>query len=350
MHHKKVTGRTAVLASLAALMVMSVVAAVLPAEDDVEGTWAKIMGPIETDNSCDACHGSEVGAWKLTHHFATFRNRHKDKRAKEIRANLGVKRMKDPAPENMCLECHYTMGTKSNKFRPRWGVSCESGHGPARDWVDVPQKVGGTAGGTALKWGDGKNEPSAQRAARLDAAAAAGMIHSEMIYEIAVNCFGCHTVPNEELVNKGKHKAGSDFDLVAWSQGEIRHNFVSSAGAPDNPTNRPATKQQLRRLYVVGAMVDLEISLRNLAAAQDMEGAYHAAMAARVGRCKDKIQQILAAVEIPELAAVMKSDDPATPDQVGAAARTFVRTHDGSTLGAIDGMIPTAYMGSAYKE
>ncbi len=348
MHQQKFTGRTAVWVSLPVLMVISVVTAVLPAEDDIEGTWAKFMGPIKTDNSCEACHSSEVDAWKLTHHFTTFRNRHKDDRAKEILGNLGLgKRMKKGAVDNMCLQCHYSGQFDGKRIRVKWGVSCESCHGPAKNWVDVHQKVGGTAGGKPLTWGTGKNEPSAERAARLDAAAAAGMIHSEMIYEIAVNCFGCHTVPNEELVNTGKHKAGSDFDLVAWSQGEIRHNFVSSAGAPDNPTNRPATKEQLRRLYVVGAMVDLEVSLRNLAAAQDTGGDYHAAMVARVGRCNDKIQKILAAVEIPQLAAVMTSDDPAT---VGAAARGFVRSYDGSTLGAIDGMIPTAYRGSAYKE
>ncbi len=348
MHHKKVTGRTAVLASLAALMVMSIVGAMPAAEDDLQGTWAKIMGPVKTDNSCDSCHAMEAQAWMQTHHFATFKNRHKDSRAKEIIGNLGLgKRMKKPAAQNMCLQCHYTTLFDGKRIRVKWGVSCESCHGPARDWVDVHQKVGGTADGTALKWGDGRNEPSSERAARLDAAAAAGMIHSEMIYDIAVNCFGCHTVPNEELVNVGKHKAGSDFDLVAWSQGEVRHNFVSSDGAPDTPTNRPATTQQLRRLYVVGAMADLEISLRNRDAAQDLDGDYHAAMATRVERCKDKIRQILAAVEIPELAAVVTSDDPAT---VGAAAREFVRTYDGSTLGAIDGMIPTAYRGSAYKE
>ena len=347
MHQQKSTGRTAVSVLLPALMILSLAAAAA-ADDDLEVTWAKIMGPVKTDNSCDSCHAMEAQAWMQTHHFATFKNRHKDARAKEILGNLGLgKRMKKPAAQNMCLQCHYTTLITGDKIKVKWGVSCESCHGPARDWVDVHQKVGGTAGGTALKWGDGKNEPSAQRAARLDAAATAGMINSEMIYDIAANCFGCHTVPNEALVNTGKHKAGSDFDLVAWSQGEVRHNFVSSGGAPDSPTNRPATKEQLRRLYVVGAMVDLEFSLRNLAAAQDAGGEYHAAMTARVNRCRDKIQGILAAVQIPELETVMASNDSAS---VGATAKVFVKSYDGSTLAALDGIIPTAYRGSAYKQ
>ncbi len=340
--------------SLSVLLFVSVIVAytlmppVLEAGDDLEETWAKIMGPVKTDNSCDACHAMEAEAWMQTHHFATFKNRHKDERAKEILGNLGLgKRMKKGAADNMCLQCHYTSLMDGAKIKVKWGVSCESCHGPARDWVDVHQKVGGAAGGTALKWGDGKSEPSAERAARLNGAAAAGMIHSEMIYEIAANCYGCHTVPNEALVNTGKHKAGSDFDLVAWSQGEVRHNFVSSGGAPDNPTNRPASKEQLRRLYIVGALVDLEVSLRNLAAAQDATGDYHTAMVARVSRAREKVQEIFAAVQIDELAGVMTAEDPAT---VGAAARDFVRNHDGSTLGAIDSSIPTTYRGTAYKE
>ncbi len=347
--HQKVS--ISVLLFVSLIAAYALMPAALEAGDDLEKNWAKIMGPVKTDNSCDACHAMEADAWLQTHHFATFKNRHKDKRAKEILGNLGLgKRMKKPAADNMCLQCHYTTLIDRAKIRVKWGVSCESCHGPARDWVDIHQRVGGTADGTALKWGDGKNEPSAQRAARLGAAAAAGMIHSEMIYEIAANCYGCHTVPNEALVNTGKHKAGSDFDLVAWSQGEIRHNFVSSSGAPAGPTNRPASKQQLRRLYVVGAMVDLEFSLRNLAAAKDTAGDYHAAMTTRVERARSKLQEIVAAVEIPELEAVMASADSATPDQVGAATRDFVRNYDGTTLGAIDDRIPKAYRGIAYKE
>ena len=347
--HQKVSISVLLFVSLIAAYALMPMA--LEAGDDLEENWAKIMGPVKTDNSCDSCHALEAEAWLQTHHFATFKNRHKDKRAKEILGNLGLgKRMKKPAADNMCLQCHYTALIDRAKIRVKWGVSCESCHGPARDWVDIHQRVGGTADGTALKWGDGKNEPAADRAARLGAAAAAGMIHSEMIYEIAANCYGCHTVPNEELVNTGKHKAGSDFDLVAWSQGEIRHNFVSSGGAPAGPTNRPASKEQLRRLYVVGAMVDLEFSLRNLAGAQDAGGDYHAAMVVRVDNARAKLQEILAAVAIPELEAVMAAADAATPDQVGAAARDFVRNYDGTTLAAIDSRIPTAYRGTAFKE
>lgn len=48
---------------------------------------------------------------------------------------------------------------------------------------------------------------------------------------VAQSCLNCHTAPNEELVNKGGHNVGTlDFELVAWSQGKVRHNFVRSEG------------------------------------------------------------------------------------------------------------------------
>ena len=74
------------------------------------------------------------------------------------------------------------------------------------------------------------------------------------LYTIAENCFQCHTVPNQELVNTGLHPAGSAFDLVSWSQGEVRHNYQYSS----DQKNRPATQERLRVMYVVGLLTDLD--------------------------------------------------------------------------------------------
>ena len=112
-----------------------------------------------------------------------------------------------------------------------------------------------------MAWGEGKSESPADREKRLSAAAAKGMIHSEMTYDIAKNCFGCHTVPNEKLVNVGQHKAGSDFDLVSWAGGEVRHNYASSPGAPDSPTNREFSAEERRLLYVAMTRARESLSL-----------------------------------------------------------------------------------------
>ncbi len=50
------------------------------------------------------------------------------------------------------------------------------------------------------------------------------MIRLHAIYDLAKTCYGCHVVPQEDLVNKGGHRAGSAFELVSWSQGEVLHN------------------------------------------------------------------------------------------------------------------------------
>ena len=316
---------------------------------------AKTIGPEQTENNCATCHAMEDEAWQQTRHFATFNDRHRSPRAQEILKALGLRSMKRVTT---CRQCHYTSIMVGDEVTPQWGVSCESCHGPGKDWNGIHNRPGGNAAAPALKWGAGKTEPPAQRQARLSAAAAKGMINSSMIYDIATNCFGCHTVPNEELVNKGGHHAGSDFDLVAWSQGEVRHNFVSSAGAPDKPTNRPASANQRRRLYVVGAMVDLEVSLRNLGAVKQKGGDFHKAMVERVNKGRAKLQAMLKAVAIPEIAAAVGAVPAATletavpasvADGLRAAGRQFAEKNDGSALGALDALMPKEVKGTVYK-
>lgn len=316
---------------------------------------AKIVGPDGTGtDTCSDCHARETEAWMHTHHFSTFKERHRTPEAEKILAAMGIKSMKR---SDTCLTCHYTSVMSGDNVRPKWGVSCESCHGPARDWIAVHSKIGGAESAKALEWGEGKKETPEQRSARLKAASAKGMIGSEMVYEIATNCFGCHTVPNEKLVNVGGHKSGSDFDLVKWSQGEIRHNFVSSPGAPDNPTNRPASKEELRRLYAVGALVDLEVSLRNLAGTKEKGGKFQTAMIERVNRARAKASPVVTAAGDAALSAAFS----AIPESVVAdtvvttkmadslAAATRAIQHKAKGYSALDAKIPTDAKGTVYK-
>ena len=84
------------------------------------------------------------------------------------------------------------------------------------------------------------------------------MIRTRSIYQLAKNCYGCHVVPQEDLVNKGGHRAGSAFELVSWSQGEVLHNTWYSKGKD----NVPASAERKRMLYLVGLGVELETALR----------------------------------------------------------------------------------------
>lgn len=351
---RRTAGRTVTCAGVAVLVLAA--AAPAAAGDDETAAAAKVIGPLVGDDACANCHALEIEAWQQTRHFATFKDRHRSDRAKEILGNVGERSMKR---SSACRQCHYTSVLKADKLRASWGVTCESCHGPARDWNAVHNKPGGDASAEALVWGHGKDEAAAARRTRLDAAAAKGMLHSDKLYDIASNCFGCHTVPNEALVNKGKHKAGSEFELVAWSQGEIRHNFASSDGAPDSPSNRPATAERKRRMYVVGAVVDLERSVRNLASVAEPGGAFHTAMIERVNTARARLAQVLDKVELAELAPAVKAI-PATvdadtklgaelADALGAAGRKFAAGRDGSGLAAIDSLLPTEMRGEVHQ-
>jgi len=315
-----------------------------------------IVGPENGENDCSSCHSLEHEAWQTTRHYATFKDRHRSKEAKKILANLGKKSMKRISE---CRQCHYTTIIKRGKLRAAWGVSCESCHGPAKRWLDIHNRPGGNPEADALEWGEGRKESPSAHTARLDAAAAKGMLHPARLYDIAANCFGCHTVPDEHLVNVGKHHSGKDFELVARSQGEIRHNFVSSNTAPDHPGNRPASIAELRRLYVVGALVDLEYSVRNLAHAQQADGAFYQAMQKRVNKVRGRVQGLLKRVQLPGVSAalakipqsVTKSAQvsDAMADGLQAAARAFVKENDGSTLAGLDAELPKKYDGDAYQ-
>lgn len=314
-----------------------------------------IVGPTKNDDNCSSCHALETEAWQNTRHFATFKDRHRSDAAKEILANMGETSMKRATE---CRQCHYTSVMKKDRLRASYGVSCESCHGPASQWLAIHSKEAGDLTASDLKWGTGKSQDPANRMKRLARAQAKGMINSEMLYEIAKNCFGCHTVPNENLVNKGAHKAGSEFDLVAWSQGENLHNFSSSLGAPDSPTNRPSSVKQKRRLYITGLMVDLETTLSNISQITENGGTYHKAMVKRANEVKSKVNVVMNAVLIKELSSALDQlpaviDDstrisPALPTALGMATRAFLAAHDGSTLVAVDDLLPTQYKGTPY--
>ena len=319
----------------------------------------KIVGPEDTDNNCASCHALEHEAWQQTRHFATFQDIHSTDEAKAILDKMGDRSMKR---SDTCIQCHYTPQIERGRLRPTWGVSCESCHGAGQEWVLLHNHPDFKESTPAGKWGEmKKNETPEQRDARLDPAEDVGMIHSTMTYDIATNCYGCHTVPNEELVNKGGHPAGSaGFDLVAWSQGEVRHNFASSAGAPDSPSNETASGGHLRKLYVLGALVDLEMTVRNLSNVKEPGGTFHTAMLERAQGARAKLAEIVAAADLPTIKSALEmvpaeltadtAVDDAWANALGAAGKDFAMTNDGEDLGALDSLIPTEFKGTPHKE
>jgi Cytochrome c554 and c-prime len=292
----------------------------------------KVMGPA----ACNECHAPEVEAWKHTHHYDTFYTMHRRPEAREIADKLGIRRMKN---ESLCMGCHYTDQTdEDGKVTAISGISCESCHSAGKDWIKVHSA---------------KDDPN-----RLVKAEKLGMLRPSDYYHVAANCFSCHTVPNEKLVNVGGHKAGSDFELVSWLSGEVRHNLQKSAGK----VNEEIPIEQRRMLYIIGRALDFEYSLRGLANAT-VDGAYSKAMLDRINTAKGHLEEIEKASGLEEvkkmIAAVNFSElKPGNAEAIDKMADTvkeisigLAKSRDGTKLASIDSLIPgpDKYVGTPYK-
>ena len=169
-------------------------------------------------DECGECHKNEVASWRATKHYKTFKALSKTKEAKAIAKKMGLKRIKR---ESDCVTCHFTQRKVAGKVKAISGIACESCHAPAKHWLNQHSDYGG-------KDIKKEQETSAHRKQRIAMIRKAGMINPSDLYGVANNCYECHLVPNEKLVNIGGHKAGSNFELVSWLQGEVRHNFTYS--------------------------------------------------------------------------------------------------------------------------
>jgi Cytochrome c554 and c-prime len=302
---------------------------------------AKTVGP----NACAECHKQEAEAWKGSHHFKTFREMPRRKDANEIAEKMGVQRIRS---ESLCLTCHYTVQLKENNKQPIAGISCESCHSAGEDWIKIHSQFSGKTE---------KTETKAEAEARLKLADSKGMIRPSSLYQLAKNCYSCHVVPQEDLVNKGGHPAGSAFELVSWSQGEVRHNTWHSKGKE----NVPASAARKRMLYLVGLGVELETGLRAVSNATARR-LYAFEMAKRVDRARKQLAAAAkAAPNVPEIAKMVEYSYSAglklnnerflTPaaDGVAKLLASITEKYDGSTMAGLDSLIPAPdkYKGTA---
>ncbi|MEZ6186085.1 MAG: multiheme c-type cytochrome [Planctomycetota bacterium] len=244
---------------------------------------AQTLGP-DTQQSeqqgCIKCHEPHYAAWRKSTHAGSLAMP-REPLARSLRRAL--RRQADgfrPNTSPLCMSCHFTVIESKGELKAAYGVSCESCHG---------------AGGAHVAL---HSDKQADYATRMQAATDAGMIRPTSLYRLAENCYQCHMLAKdvnraegeptlEELVNlevevkeKGQestvhHPAGTlEFDLLTYSQGEVRHNF--NDGKPNPPS------AYRHALYVVGKLLDLEFSLRALARATDAEGTYYTSIRSRL--------------------------------------------------------------------
>ena len=215
----------------------------------------KVMGA----ESCRKCHESEYKAWTGSMHFKNH-ERIASANGKQYAAKMGG--------TSSCQSCHSTPHTATAKFAGTAGVSCESCHTPAGGadgWFDLHSNYGAMG----LKR---EEETAEHRQQRLAACDATRMIRAGNVYQLAKNCYSCHIVADEKLLMSGHKPGHRDFDMIPWTQGEVRHNFQVdqniNAESPSllNARDGLSTEQRKRVLLVVGKMVELETCLENLSA------------------------------------------------------------------------------------
>lgn len=330
-----------------------------PTTDERVSTYATsaalgISAPerVVGSESCKECHKSEYAAWTETKHSKNFAR---------IDSDSGKKIAQQYGGTEACQQCHSTPHTDTAKFATaEVGVSCESCHSPAGG-PDGWLKVHSDYGGKDLKRTDETEAHLKERLAKCDEA---GMIRPSKAYDLARNCFSCHIVSDEKLLAAG-HKAGqSDFDLIAWMQGEVRHNFqVDQKVNAESPSLLKArygttAEQRKRILLVVNKMAELEALLRNLGTISP--GSLKEKYAGRrgwAGRAEEVFEsldeevgeaidneQVKAAVDVVkgiELGRKFKDQEAAkeAADKLAQIARDFAQSNDGSGLEGLDELI-----------
>jgi Cytochrome c554 and c-prime len=334
-------GRRTAVGVLAAAAFALAAALAAPAADEPDLSYARQdPAKIVTSTACGECHIAERAVWEGTPHATSFKTLHREESAEAIASRMGFRLLKR---DSLCLRCHYTAKLEDGELRAVEGVSCESCHGAGRDWINVHNDYG--------KGYDRTSEPPEHRRQRIEASRRAGMRRpSDDLYAVAASCFGCHTVPNEKLVNVGGHTTGSaDFELAAWTD-KIRHNFLGSPTAGGSPVNRELSAADKRTLYVLGHCLDLEASLRAMAEASE-DGTYSRAMSRRVRIALSDVQEIAARTSHPALEAMLAtvrgvSVVPGNHDkivaaagQIAAATKRFMGDHDAERLAVLDPLV-----------
>lgn len=308
--------------------------------DPRDAHWNVAIDPhkVVGFQSCEKCHASEIQTWKRTPHHETFLTLHRKPEAQKIASKLGITNFKN---DSNCIQCHYTMDQVDGRLDAIAGVSCESCHGAAKDWIAVHNDYGGPNITKAQESPD-------HRRSRFVKSIELGMRNPVNVYLVAQSCYRCHTVPDEQLVNVGGHKAGSlDFELVSWSQGSIRHNFLRA----DGKANAEETPQRLRTLFVAGMIADVEQSMRATAKAT-VKADFGVTSAQRTARAIERLKSAQSKLNHPLVGQILevsqsvplKLNNQATLEEAAGKIRElgirFGATVQGEELAAIDPFIP----------
>jgi len=358
----------------------------LPSASPVGRDFSLDPHRVEGSGKCIDCHRSESLATAASHHatktFDMLRSGALGKDSRKIAEKLDLP-SSTLATKSICIECHATPQIdQEGRHQVHPGVSCESCHGAAGGddgWLNSHAVYGPE--GTRRE-----TESEEHFQWRAERSAHAGQFRSADSFQLARACYQCHLVGHEQLVNTGEHPSGSEvFEFVAWSMGEVRHNFhidqntnalVSTLWA--DPLWRPGQRrgrpeEHVRVMYVSGQLAKLVVSLENRAHAQE-EGDFASAMEIFAEEAQGELEALVeeyndqddaisgsldslqqaADAALEALEAVSDMDDPWSNDGletstelfseaalvVEASALDFLRSHDGYELKIVDDFAP----------
>jgi hypothetical protein len=158
--------------------------------------------------ACQKCHGDQNAWWFKDRHYASIEP-FLDRGAQQTKiARLyGISPSRMAIGSTLCMDCHATVATGDASSEAVDGVSCQSCHGPAADYLDIHQ----AAEGEAL----GPQRPGYLKALKL------GMNDMRNLETAVRGCASCHYVTDPRLISSG-HTSGLDFDIAA-AMAKTRH-------------------------------------------------------------------------------------------------------------------------------
>jgi len=311
------------------------------------------LDPLHTVGveSCAECHEEVVETWERSAHARSYEYLAKSEAAAKIAEILGM----SPASimnNASCVRCHYTQEAFSGVSQTTAGVSCESCHGSADQWIDQ------------------HNRKSLAPRERADVAMSHGMNHPCSIVLVSQDCYECHVIDDEQLVNKAGHPALSEgFEILSWYSGETRHNFLVQKPGRSVKSNsdqlQSLPRERQRMLYLTGKLLHLSQSLKAMSIAHDPpvdrdgkfiklpNGKYTFAVqhSIQVRKLLDEIRSLQAILGIPEFSKALaigsglifstgqQRQFAEASDRIRSLAREFCDKNDGSQFAGIDPII-----------
>lgn len=349
--------RQPVFSRIVATIACVAVTTIASAQDDDPHGLSKMVGLKA--GQCSKCHPGEVAQWEKSTH-AISADRLNSPNAKKYAAALGIADA-DIASNSSCATCHTTQQKVDGKVVSLGGVSCEKCHGGAKDWLEPHWTYfdGIKFSDLATLRTDRRKETADHRKARMESIEKSGMIRPANIHKLAKNCTECHLIGDDKLIAAG-HKAASSFELVSWSNGEVRHNFFmdkdTNAAAPtswaDNNHSNAANRDRVK--FVVGTMAQAEAALRRRATAKNpvvipqfggMVAAANGKLAqinGVAGSAQTGVAAGIIGAKFGTLFVPMPTDEKIyndAADQIATQIQAYIKNNDGGAAIGLDALI-----------